>query len=94
MYGVELNFEILTTIFVTVVALSIGAPGVPGGAFVCLASIVVALGLPTDATAVILGIDPICSMMRTALNTVGDISASTILAKQEKMFDEKIYFKL
>lgn len=92
MYGVELNFEILTTIFVTVVALSIGAPGVPGGAFVCLASIVVALGLPADATAVILGIDPICSMMRTALNTVGDISASTILAKQEKMFDEKIYF--
>lgn len=93
MYGVELNFEILTTIFVTVVALSIGAPGVPGGAFVCLASIVLALGLPTDATAIILGIDPICSMMRATLNSVGDIAVSTALAKNEKLFDEQIYFK-
>ena len=93
MYGIEMNFDALFTIFVTVIALSIGAPGVPGGAFVCLASIVVALGLPVDATAVILGIDPICSMMRTTLNTVGDIAASSILAKTENLIDEKIYFK-
>ena len=93
MYGVEMNFDVLFTIFVTVVALSIGSPGVPGGAFVCLASIVVALGLPVDATAVILGIDPICSMLRTVLNTVGDIVASTILAKNEHLLDEKIYFE-
>ena len=92
MYGVELNFDILFTIFVTVVALSIGAPGVPGGAFVCLASIVLALGLPADATAIILGIDPICSMMRATLNSVGDIAVSTALAKNEKLLDEKIYF--
>ena len=91
MYGVEMSFDVLFTIFVTVVALSIGAPGVPGGAFVCLASIVVALGLPVDATAIILGIDPICSMLRTTLNTVGDIAASTILAKTEHLIDEKIY---
>ena len=50
MYGIELNYDILFTIFVTVVALSIGAPGVPGGAFVCLASIVSALGLPGGYT--------------------------------------------
>lgn len=94
MYGVELNSDVLFTVFVTVVALSIGAPGVPGGAFVCLASIVSALGLPVEATAVILGIDPICSMMRTTLNTVGDIAVSTALAKNEKLFDEKIYLKI
>ena len=94
MHGIELNFEILTTIFVTVVALSIGAPGVPGGAFVCLASIVLALGLPTDATAIILGIDPICSMMRATLNSVGDIAVSTALAKNENLFDEQIYLKV
>lgn len=94
MYGVELDFDVLFKIFVTVVALSIGAPGVPGGAFVCLASIVVALGLPAEATAVILGIDPICSMLRSTLNTVGDIAASTLLAKTEHLLDEKIYIDL
>ena len=92
MYGVELNFDVLFTIFVTVVALSIGAPGVPGGAFVCLASIVAALGLPKEAAAVVLGIDPICSMLRAALNTVGDISATTVLACNENLIDKKIYF--
>ena len=92
MYGVELNFDVLFTIFVTVVALSIGAPGVPGGAFVCLASIVAALGLPKEAAAVVLGIDPICSMLRAALNAVGDISATTVLACNENLIDKKIYF--
>ena len=91
MYGVELSGDVLLTIFVTVIALSIGAPGVPGGAFVCLASIVVALGLPVDATAVILGIDPICSMLRTALNTVGDIAVTSALAQNENLMDAEVY---
>ena len=94
MYGVELSPDILFTIFVTVIALSIGAPGVPGGAFVCLASIVVALGLPVDATAVILGIDPICSMLRTALNCTGDIAATSALARNENLMDTEIYLKV
>ena len=91
MYGAELSGDVLFTIFVTVIALSIGAPGVPGGAFVCLASIVVAIGLPVDATAVILGIDPICSMLRAALNTVGDIAVSSALARNENLMDTEIY---
>ncbi|MBR3621732.1 MAG: dicarboxylate/amino acid:cation symporter, partial [Selenomonadaceae bacterium] len=94
MYGVELDFDVLFTVFVTVVALSIGAPGVPGGAFVCLASIVAALGLPVEATAIVLGIDPICSMLRTALNATGDIAATTALAKNEDLIDEDIYRKV
>ena len=93
MYGIELTPDILFTVFVMVVALSIGAPGVPGGAFVCLASIVMALGLPADATAVILGIDPICSMMRAALNATGDIAASTALACNENLIEKNIYLK-
>ena len=93
MYGIELNYDILFTIFVTVVALSIGAPGVPGGAFVCLASIVSALGLPAEATAVILGVDPICSMLRTTINVVGDIAATTTLANNENLIDKQVYLK-
>lgn len=40
MYGMDLTPEVLVTIFMTVVALSVGAPGVPGSAIVCLASVV------------------------------------------------------
>jgi len=94
MYGVELNFDVLFTIFVTVIALSIGAPGVPGGAFVCLASILNAIGLPAEATAVILGIDPICSMIRTTLNCTGDIAATSTLARVENLMDANIYKKI
>ena len=93
MYGIELTGDILFTIFVTVVALSIGAPGVPGGAFVCLASIVIALGMPAEATAVILGIDPICSMLRAALNSVGDIAMTTVLASNENLIMKNVYLK-
>lgn len=93
MYGIELTPDILFTVFVTVVALSIGAPGVPGGAFVCLASIVIALGMPAEATAVILGIDPICSMIRTALNCTGDIAMTTVLASNENLISKNIYLK-
>ena len=91
MYGIELTSDVLFAIFVTVVALSVGAPGVSGGAFVCLASIVTAIGLPVEATAVILGVDPICSMIRTTFNTSGDIAVTTALAGSEKMLDTKIY---
>lgn len=94
MYGLDLNTDVLFTIFITVIALSIGAPGVPGGAFVCLASIVVALGLPKEATAVVLGIDPICSMLRSALNSTGDIAVTSALAGNEKLLDKDIYNKL
>lgn len=93
MYGLSLTPEILFTIFVTVVALSVGAPGVPGGAFVCLASIVIALGMPADATAIVLGIDPICTMIRVPLNCTGDVAVTTMLACNENLIDKKIYFK-
>lgn len=94
MYGVELTTDVLFTIFVTVIALSIGAPGVPGGAFVCLASILSAIGLPTEATAVILGIDPICSMIRSTLNCTGDVAATAALARVENLMDADVYKKI
>ena len=44
MYGIEMTPAFIWALFVTVVALSIGAPGVPGGSFVCLTSIIVSFG--------------------------------------------------
>ncbi|MBP5200976.1 MAG: dicarboxylate/amino acid:cation symporter [Schwartzia sp.] len=91
MYGVEMTPAFLWTLFVTVVALSIGAPGVPGGSFVCLTSIIVSFGLPVEAASIVLGIDPLTSMFRTSINTIGDIAATTALAKNENLMDEEVY---
>ena len=91
MYGLEMTPAFIGALFITVVALSIGAPGVPGGSFVCLTSIIVSFGVPVEAAAIVLGIDPLTSMFRTTINTIGDIAVTTALSKNENMMDETIY---
>jgi len=91
MYGVEMTPAFIWALFVTVVALSVGAPGVPGGSFVCLTSIIVSFGVPVEAAAIVLGIDPLTSMFRTTINTIGDIAVTTALSKNEGMMDEAVY---
>ena len=93
MYGVEMTPAFIWALFITVVALSIGAPGVPGGSFVCLTSIIVSFGVPVEAAAIVLGIDPLTSMFRTTINTMGDIAVTTALSKNEGMMDEAVYMK-
>ena len=94
MYGVEMTPAFVWALFVTVVALSIGAPGVPGGSFVCLTSIIVSFGVPVEAAAIVLGIDPLTSMFRTTINTIGDIAVTTALSKNEGMMDETVYMNV
>ena len=91
MYGLEMTPAFIWALFVTVVALSVGAPGVPGGSFVCLTSIIVSFGVPVEAAAIVLGIDPLTSMFRTTINTIGDIAVTTALSKNEGMMDEAVY---
>lgn len=94
MYGIEMTPAFIWALFVTVVALSIGAPGVPGGSFVCLTSIIVSFGLPVEAASIVLGIDPLTSMFRTSINTIGDIAVTTALSKNEGMMDEEVYMRI
>ena len=91
MYGLEINSSFLISLFIAILALSIGAPGVPGGVFVCLTSIIVSFGIPVEAAAFALGIEPLVSIFRMTVNIVGDIAVTTALAKNEKLLDEKIY---
>ena len=94
MYGIEMTPAFIWALFVTVVALSIGAPGVPGGSFVCLTSIIVSFGVPVEAASIVLGIDPLTSMFRTTINTIGDIAVTTALSKNEGMMDEAVYMHI
>ena len=91
LYGVELTGEMLAALLATVIALSVGAPGVPGGVFVCFTSVVVSLGIPLEAASVLLAVESVCAMIRVTHNVLGDIAMTSALAGREKLMDEKVY---
>ena len=80
-YGVELSLLNLLFITVTVVAASVGTPAIPGGGVIILASVLQSAGIPVDGLIIIIGIDRILGMFRTAVNVSGDLTASVIFNK-------------
>lgn len=77
-YGVELSLLNLILITVTVVAASVGTPAIPGGGVIILASVLQSAGIPVDGLIIIIGIDRILGMFRTAVNVTGDLTASVV----------------
>ncbi|MBC8754847.1 dicarboxylate/amino acid:cation symporter [Kordia sp. YSTF-M3] len=80
-YGIELTMINLILITATVVAASIGTPAIPGGGVIILASVLQSAGIPIDGLIIIIGIDRILGMFRTAVNVTGDLTASVIFNK-------------
>ncbi|GAB5537980.1 MAG: dicarboxylate/amino acid:cation symporter [Salibacteraceae bacterium] len=80
-YGIDLSIINLILITVTVVAASIGTPAIPGGGVIILASVLESAGIPIDGLIVIIGIDRILGMFRTAVNVTGDLTACVIFNK-------------
>ncbi|WP_096155305.1 dicarboxylate/amino acid:cation symporter [Bacillus sp. FJAT-45066] len=75
-------FELITVVGVAVVA-SIGTAGVPGVGLILLAMVLGSVGLPVEGIALILGVDRLLDMARTAVNITGDASCAYIVAKSE-----------
>ncbi len=94
MYGVEIDSAAIFTLLLAIFTVSIGTPGIPGGAVVLMAAIVGMFGVPAEAIAIILGISPLEDRISTTTNVIGDIGASTILAKTENLLDTNIYYKM
>jgi Na+/H+-dicarboxylate symporter len=80
-YGIELSMINLLLITSTVVAASIGTPAIPGGGVIVLASVLQSAGIPIDGLIIIIGIDRILGMFRTAVNVTGDLTATVIFNK-------------
>jgi Na+/H+-dicarboxylate symporter len=64
---------------VTAVAASIGSPATPGTGIVILAMVLEGVGIPVAGIALILGVDRILDMSRTAVNVAGDLTACAVL---------------
>ncbi len=92
-YGIDLTPENLATVVVTATLASIGTAGVPSVGLVTLSMVLTSVGLPVEGIALIMGIDRILDMMRTAVNITGDAVCTTIIADQEKVLDREVFNK-
>lgn len=78
-YGVELPPSALAMVVVTAVAASIGSPATPGVGVIVLSTVLQSAGIPSAGLALLIGVDRILDMCRTAVNVSGDITAAVIL---------------
>ena len=82
-FGQPIAVSDLVTLGFTVLLLSIGAGGVPGGGVVMVGVILHQLGLPPEGLAIVAAVDRINDMFCTSSNVVGDTAVNTIVAKSE-----------
>lgn len=90
-YGIPLTMGNLATVVVTATLASIGTAGVPSVGLVTLAMVLSSVGLPTEGIALIMGIDRILDMLRTAVNITGDAVCTTIISHQEGALDRDVF---
>jgi Na+/H+-dicarboxylate symporter len=82
-YGIDLGLMGYLTVIGMAVLASIGTAGVPGVGLIMLAMVLNQVGLPVEGIALIMGVDRLLDMMRTAVNVTGDAAITTIVAKSE-----------
>lgn len=80
-YGIDLSLGALIGLAATTVGASIGTPSTPGVGIVVLASILGGVGVPASGIALIIGVDRILDMSRTAINVTGDLTACAVMKR-------------
>lgn len=80
-FGVELSSGELLLLITTTIGASIGSPSTPGVGIVILATILTNIGVPASGIALIIGVDRILDMSRTAINVTGDLTACVVMDK-------------
>jgi proton glutamate symport protein len=83
-YGIHLGLGDQALIFVTALLASIGAAGIPHASLVMMAVVFDAVGLPLDAIGLLLGVDRVLTMCRTATNVWGDLAGAAVISGLEE----------
>ncbi len=90
-YGIDLGIAAFLTVIMTATLASIGTAGVPGVGLIMLAMVLEQVGLPVEGIALIIGVDRLLDMMRTVVNVTGDATATCLIAKSEKAFNQETF---
>jgi Na+/H+-dicarboxylate symporter len=90
-FGLELGLTDYLLVIATATLASVGTAGVPGVGLVTLAMVLQQVGLPVEGIALIIGVDRLLDMVRTAVNVTGDATVSCIVASSEDAMDKTIF---
>ena len=90
-YGIDLGTSALLTVIFTAVMSSIGTAAVPSVGIITLNMVFNSVGLPADAIGMIMGIDHVLDMFRSAVNVTGDAICTIIVSFKNKSLDLGIY---
>ncbi|MCH9015176.1 MAG: dicarboxylate/amino acid:cation symporter [Gemmatimonadetes bacterium] len=82
-FGIDLSIWQQLTVVLTATLASVGAAGVPSAGIITLTLVLVQAGVPETGIALILGVDRILDMCRTAVNVTGDVTAAAFVARLE-----------
>jgi len=90
-FNVDLTVSDYLMVILTATLASIGTAGVPGVGLIMLAMVLDQVGLPVAGIGLIMGVDRLLDMTRTAVNVTGDSMVTVIVGRTEKQFDESVY---
>jgi Na+/H+-dicarboxylate symporter len=90
-FNVDLSASDFLLVILTATLASIGTAGVPGVGLIMLAMVLDQVGLPVEGIGLIIGVDRLLDMTRTAVNVTGDCMVSLVVGKSEGQFDESIF---
>ncbi|MEE8233272.1 MAG: dicarboxylate/amino acid:cation symporter [Gammaproteobacteria bacterium] len=90
-YNIDISMAGYLMVVLTATLASIGTAGVPGVGLITLAMVLTQVGLPVEGIALIIGVDRLLDMLRTAVNVTGDAAVSTVVARSENRFDEAVF---
>jgi Na+/H+-dicarboxylate symporter len=90
-YAVDLALSDYLAVILTATLASIGTAGVPSAGLIMLAMVLTQVGLPVEGIALIIGIDRLLDMLRTAVNVTGDSVVTCVVARTEGALDLEIF---
>ncbi len=90
-FGISLSLTDYIVVIGTATLASIGTAGVPSVGLVTLTMVFNSVGLPVEAIGLIMGIDRILDMARTAVNITGDAVCTTVVAHQNQALDKAVF---
>lgn len=93
-YGIDIAIGGYVAVVLTATLASIGTAGVPGVGLITLSLVLQQVGLPVEGIALIIGVDRLLDMIRTAVNITGDCVVSTIVARSEGLLNEDIFYEV
>ena len=83
--GINVSVSMMIIILLANVLLSVGTPGIPGGAIASFAALATMAGLPAGIMGVYISINTLCDMGATCVNVVGDLACCVVLKEKIKL---------